>query len=384
MEFKAAKRMLNVLPRDQYSAKTVAQIAEQLYDATDPTTTQRVRRDLRYLVDVGVVNKVERSQGIPKVSKPPVKGKTTGKKARIISAYCLVPDVFISWLMSESIAIQVLLSTGTIARTLGAVPGLETLEAEQIATRVLNNATREIQRIHDKIRVVPDGIGRAPATTDPAILQAAVDAIRLQRRVDLEFPAKKGGTTRRQGVTIQGLVSKDGALYLVGTCNLSDEPRLYALQRVSNLMISSATGSSVREIDLDKFLDEALAYGSPIPINSFPLKANPTERVEFRSAERPEPIIEWVDLRLRVAPRALFHFRERKVKGTVEVTWAPDQRDYGRDEDPGTWGVVVAKMPYTVQLLPFLLSLGQWIRVESPESIREQMRTVVGGMVEHY
>ena len=149
-------------------------------------------------------------------------------------------------------------------------------------------------------------------------------------------------------------------------------------------MISSSTGSSVREIDLDKFLDEALAYGSPIPINSFPLKANPTERVEFRSAERPEPIIEWVDLRLRVAPRALFHFRERTVKGTVAVTWAPDQRDSGRDEDPGTWGVVVAKMPYTVQLLPFLLSLGQWIRVESPESIREQMRTVVGGMVEHY
>jgi predicted DNA-binding transcriptional regulator YafY len=93
------------------------------------------------------------------------------------------------------------------------------------------------------------------------------------------------------------------------------------------------------------------------------------------SFSHPEtPAAEPVGLVLRVHRDSIYHFRERPLTA---------QQTEKADADL-TWYEVTAQVPVTVQLVPFLVSMGPWVEVMEPPQVRDRVRQWVTQMAGRY
>jgi predicted DNA-binding transcriptional regulator YafY len=119
-------------------------------------------------------------------------------------------------------------------------------------------------------------------------------------------------------------------------------------------------------------------------MSAFPLQAFPKMEVERRTARERITKPDFLNVELRIAPRAEFHFSERPL--AVEQTWKPAPNFLGKakDANPNSWRLLELTIPYSILLVPFILSYGPWIRVEGPSKLKDQLKDVTEAMAEKY
>ncbi len=253
------------------------------------------------------------------------------------------------WFLSEEAALNILLTRQVLSGPFGTATQIDTERLVDLAEKKTHAVSQDTQRIRDRVRIVPDGIGRLPATIDPKVRQNVIDALALQKQVSFKYKSSKGRESTVR-YSPQGLVAKDGTLYLLCTKNLSDHPIHYALHRMTSAQVSHEPLVIQPDFDLDRYIVQSHTLSHTL-------------------TQTPDPI----ELRLRVAKETVYHFIERKLEPEQTIG----------DEIDG-WHIVTASVPNTMLLVPFLLSMGPGVEVLAPPEVRTEMATRVQSMATRY
>jgi predicted DNA-binding transcriptional regulator YafY len=255
-----------------------------------------------------------------------------------------------NWFMTEEAALNLQLTHQVLGRTFGSLGGSNGDKLVDMADRIANAST-ETRRMRDRLRIAPDGIGRLPARIAPEVLKASIAAISKGKKLTIKY-VNSAGNESTQIVSPLGLVAKDGTIYLVAIKGLGDTPRHFALQRMAHADIHFQAAQPRPDFDLDRYIHDTHQFSHPLDAQELP-----------------------VTLKLRVAPQALFHFRERAL--------SPDQSISPANKADGSH-LVTAKVPDTVLLTPFLVSMGPWIEVLGPDVVRAKVAEWLRQSAAHY
>lgn len=335
MKLSTGVRLMQVLPSRKESALTVEAIERKWRETgSDPVSRRSIER---YVHDLS-----KDTVGSPALLETTIVGRAR--------AYYLRASQVANWFMTVEAALDLQFSHQVYGRAFGARAGANGDKLVDMAERV-TAASPETKRIRDRLRIVPDGIGRQPARIDPLVLKTAIDAIGQGKQ--LRFDLRKGfDKMTTHLVSPLGLVAKDGAIYLVAVKGLSDSPRHFALQRMSNLDIHFQAAQPRPEFDLDRYILESHQFSHLLDADAPPLK-----------------------LKLRVAPETMYHFLERPLS-------SDQKHSPPKGGDP--WHTVTATVPLTILLVPFLLGMGHWIEVVEPAIVRAETAKRVRAMWAHY
>lgn len=253
------------------------------------------------------------------------------------------------WFMSEEAALSLLWSHQALRQSFAAIYPEQAARNEDLAHQWAADDART-RRLHERLRLVPDGVGRLPAKVVPEVLVSVVDAIGAGQLVSFDY-VSAGGRASSQTRSPQGLVAKDGSLYLLGTEGLGDPPIAFALHRMTQACVVPRQMTPRPDFDLDRHIEDTHQLSHKLRADAPPLQ-----------------------LKLRVAPDDLFHFKERPL-ATNQQIGPPDARD--------GWCVVSAEVPDTVQLLPFLVSFRD-LEVLAPTELRERVGQWLSGAAARY
>lgn len=242
--------------------------------------------------------------------------------------------------LTEEAALYQVLALQVLQGTFGAAAG-DSLQRQLGAAEHLSQLRIHTRRLRERVRIVPDGIGRMTAQVPPEVLVQVMDALADNKRLDLEYRPPLGVYSHRD-VSPLGLVAKDGTLYLIAVKGLSDPPRHYALQRVRSATVRPYLAETRSQFDLDRYIHASHQLSHVLEADAEP-----------------------VQLRLRVATQTLFHFQERPL--------CADQSIEPCGEDCAL-SIVTALVPITILLKPFLFSLGPGVEVLEPASLRQSMK----------
>ncbi|WP_395700206.1 helix-turn-helix transcriptional regulator [Aquabacterium sp.] len=313
-------------------------------------TTEEIDRRWRDLGGAEVtLRSIQRYMGqLSDDSEGPSLLETTRKNG--LKAYYLRASQVATWFMSEEAALDLQLRRdvfGQAVQGMGRAGGaqLGDMAAEVIA------ASPEFRRIGDRLRTVPDGIGRRAAPVAPEVVREVIQAIGRERQIQFTY-RNAAGKASRHLVTPLGLVAKDGTKYLVGVKGLNDTPRHFALHRASDARMHFRHAQHRPDFNLDDYIHASHQFSHVLDGSSPPIQ-----------------------LKLRVAPETMYHFRERPLSDDQRET-APRDRD--------AWFTVTATVPRTFLLVPFLVSLGAWVEVVGPAEVRAETAKWVRGMAAHY
>jgi predicted DNA-binding transcriptional regulator YafY len=265
-------------------------------------------------------------------------------------SYYLKASQVANWFMTEEAALDLQLSRDVYGRAFGSQGKSNGDKLADMAERVVA-ASPETKRIRDRLRIAPDGIGRMPACIEPGVLRACIGAIGKNRQLGFNYRGASGETSIKL-VSPLGLVAKDGAIYLVAVKELSDAPRHYALQRMLNADLHFQQAQHRPEFDLQQHIVDSHQFSHVLDAQATP-----------------------VQLKLRVAPEAIYHFRERPLSNDQTIT-SPAASE--------PWHTVTATVPNTILLMPFLLSMGPWIEALAPADVRAEATKRIAGMWTHY
>lgn len=84
---------------------------------------------------------------------------------------------------------------------------------------------------------------------------SVVDAIGAEQLVSFDY-VSAGGRASSRTCTPQGLVAKDGSLYLLATQGLSDPPITFALHRMSKACVLPRPMTQRPDFDLDRHIED--------------------------------------------------------------------------------------------------------------------------------
>lgn len=254
-------------------------------------------------------------------------------------------------LMSEENALNLLLARHVLSDNFGSVEEIRQSDLQAVAEhRISENPGSPLHRIHQRVRVLSDGIGRCNARIDPDVQRAVFTAIGAQEALRIDYVSSKNEETIGRQVNPQGLVAKDGTLYLLATQGLDAHTRHYPLHRIRR---AEAIHQPVDgKFDIDQYIRDS-------------------HKLSHVLDSKMEP----VELVLRVAPEMMYHLIERPLT---------ERQKIAVEKDSEGWSIVRNHLPITIQLVPFLLSLGGWVEVVSPDSVRQEMKLRLEAAARHY
>ncbi|AMS31742.1 hypothetical protein AEM42_03815 [Betaproteobacteria bacterium UKL13-2] len=322
MDFEAGLRLLRLLGTREASALSVREIRDkwpiQEGGVVSFRTIQRYIAELSAIENGNLLREVQNSPG---------------------SRYYLATSQVASWFLSEEAALNLQLTKQTTAQSFLAGSKNSAEKLSDMAEHLINR-TPQSRRLRDRLRVVADGIGRLPAAIDPEVLSAIIAAISENQKVRIQYLSSKGNASE---LTLNplGLVAKDGSIYLVAVTGLDEAPRPYPLHRASAAAQLAEVSQADSNFDLDAYISATHNFSHALDSQAVP-----------------------VTLELSVAPEAMYHFRERKLTAEQQIL---------EPSTPGGWYKVIAEVPETIQLVPFLLSMGPWIEVLGPATVREEV-----------
>lgn len=323
MKLKAAARLLQLLPTRADGALTTSRITARWAESDSaPIDLRTVQRYMSELSADGADG-------------PALVDVVEDKREK---RYFLRLSQVSQWFMTEEAALSLLWSRQALARSFAAIHPEQAARSEDLAQRVAGDAVRT-RRLRERLRLVPDGIGRLPAKVCPEVLASVVDAIGGGQLVCFEY-LSAGGKASSRTRSPQGLVAKDGGLYLLATEGLGDPPIAFALHRMTRASVLPRLMTHRPDFDLDRHIEDTHQLSHKLQADAPPLQ-----------------------LKLRVSPGDLFHFRERPLAAHQQIG-PPDACD--------GWCVVSAEVPDTVQLLPFLVSFRD-LEVLAPAGLRERV-----------
>lgn len=335
MNLKTGVRLLRLLTTRPESAQSTQEVLRRWLAMGDPPVD--LRSIQRYMVEL--------SQDLDERPALVASVERGGERC-----YYLQPSQVANWFMTEEAALDLQLSRDVLGRALGAGHGALGGHRDDMADRVVA-ASPETRRVRDRLRIVPDGIGRLPAPLRPAVLRAAIAAIAQERQLQFNYRNAAGKASRKR-VSPLGLVAKDGTLYLVGVQGLADAPMHYNLHRMADADVHFQPAQPRPDFDLQRHIVDSHQFSHLLGADAAPMV-----------------------LRLRVAPGTMYHFRERPLSDDQQE--APSSAD-----DP--WFTVTATVPQTVLLVPFLVSMGPWIEVMAPAALRTEVADWVRQMGTFY
>lgn len=324
MKLHHAIAALQLLPTERALAITIGEFIERWIRAGQPRMSDRQLQ--RWLPELELENLVESVQ--------------TAKGAR---RYFRLAHQTPTWAMTQETALRLLVSSHLIERVVRGV-GNEGRGVLDLARTVINTSEMS-RRLHQRIRVVPDGIGRLPAKVASGVQEAVVEAIAANRQISFVYRSRAtmevAGAGRTHKVSVLGAVSKDGATYLLGADGLTGPVLTFALHRMLSAEVLSSPAVDRVDFDLDTYIEQThqLSHG-------------------FAKGEV-------VELKLRVREDAIWHLKERPLCPQQEVSAGPDAHG---------WYAVNAPVPRTELLVPTLLSMGEWLVVDGPPEVREAMK----------
>lgn len=330
MKMNTAVRLLQMLPTRLDQAITIAELAAK-WHKREPTRSDK-RNIQRYMSDLA-------TEGLDE----PALVEIVDGKPRLF--YLKLSSVA-NWFMTEEAALNILLTR----QMLGSLNRMGTEKLIDVAEKAIGAST-ETRQIRERIRIVNDGLGRLPARIDPQVLQVVIESVVKRKQLNFSHVSSKTPEATHR-VSPQGLVAKDGTLYLLATKGLGDNPQHFPLHRMSDTQIHHLDLQFRPDFDLDRYIQDSHQLSHKL---------------------EDEPVS--MELILRVAPEALYHFHERPLTGDQSI--GPARKSDG-------WSIVTANVRFTVLLVPFLLSMGGWIEVVGPSKVRDEMSKRVRFMASHY
>lgn len=325
MKFNQALALLSLLSSRPDGAITAQTVVRKWNDAY--TERLNLRTAQRYLSELS-------SDG--KDSRAVLEVDTGCKEWR----YYLRLSEVASWLMTEEVALIQALSLQVVKDTFsGAV--IEGLERHLDAALHLVEGSGQSKRLRDRIRIVPDGIGRLPARVDQKILSGIMDALGSNQLLRIKYAAVTKKKESSRDINPLGLVAKDGTLYLLGVEGLCDSPIHYAAHRLISVQVLPKRAPSREDFDLDRYIHDS----------------HQLSHVLHSEMSRHQVI-------LKVHTRSLFHFKERPLS---------EQQSIVESEEHAPWAIVTVSIPNTVLLKPFLASFGPDLEVLEPPLLRAEM-----------
>jgi predicted DNA-binding transcriptional regulator YafY len=337
-------RLIAILPRSAGEAMTTTVIRKRFYGGADKGSAdtrsdgaqmRRIQAHVAELLEKGLLCRAEDGEG--------KHGKAAGPR------YFLRASHVLSYFMHSQAALNLLWSRGVMTQ-LGDLTG-----AAEVENLAMNARLSERERVlRDRVRVVPDGVGREVANIDVRVMEAVVEAMETGFQVAMATKHRTGVREELEA-TVLGLVAKDGTVYMIGVCGFNDQPTHYPLHRVERAEVVRVRAFTRPEFRIDDHIREQHQLAHVL-----------------RDEDSP------IELDLLVAKEALFHFRERPfltVRGEQRISDEPVQ---------GKWHSLKATVPHTVMLAPFLWSHAGWVQVLGPESIRNRVADGVLTAAAHY
>ena len=263
--------------------------------------------------------------------------KTIGKEKHYFLKVNQVAHLF----LDHEKALQQILAQQALGHAFGNIP-VQRLSMEVTAAEKVADSQSNSSRLRQMVRVVPDGIGRLHAKIDPKILEACLDALGSNKRLQFHYK-NSAGQSKDKVVNPHGLVAKDGTVYLVARSDGQDQLIHYPLQRATDMHVSQHPSIGISGFNLDVYIEQ-------------------THQFSHQLDEQEKPLT----LKLRVHKNTMYHFLERPLV---------ESQRYEQLDD-GSW-LLEAELPNTFLLIPFLASMGSWIHVLSPQSVRDGLKEFV-------
>lgn len=337
-------KLIEVLPKSEKLAVSSTQIRDSFYaivSPTDPILTAskntNIRRYLNETIDIGLLGVVYSND--------------TKSDSPRLERYYLKETKLLQYFMSSKVALNVIWSK-TIMQQLGPI-----LDSENVSETALAAPMSQKEKTAlDLIRLVPDGIAREYADIKPWILKPIISALENGHRLLLKYHDRQGKIILDDedglGRAILGLVAKDGTLYLIGCKGFDDAPIHIPLHRVDFAEVTGSRTFSRPDFILDEYIQKQHQFAHVLTNQQSP-----------------------IEMVLKVAKEAIFHFKERPIAGGQVISTDVDE--------DGRYTVTVT-VPFTVMLPPFLWSHAGWVEVISPPALRQYVAKEILAAAEHY
>lgn len=335
MDFLVGIRLLRLLNTDPAHALTTSQIAKKWQERYGETFS--IRTFQRWMGELSA----DSAEGNAIVNIEDSSKEFT---------YYLKLNELAHWFMTEEVALYQLLSHQVLNNTFGDSLSQDVKRQIEVATQLTEEEIR-LRRLRERVRIVPDGIGRLRTKISNEVLTNILETIASGKMLQIQYLSSKG---RFSELTLNplGLVAKDGTLYLLAVGGLSDPLKHYALQRVQLARSLPSRAQERNDFDLDRYIHQTHQLSHALDQNLVPEQ-----------------------IKLKVHPDSLFHFKERPLSENQTII-EPTKK--------GDWAVVIACLPMTVLLRPFLVSMGPGIEVLEPQLLREQVADWLMDAARHY
>jgi predicted DNA-binding transcriptional regulator YafY len=224
------------------------------------------------------------------------------------------------------------------------------LDAEfEQARRTLNHlATTQLGKWASRIAVLPQGHQLLPPKIRDGVSEAVYDALLRGLRVSADYLALGADRAKCHELSPQGLVYRQGVLYLVATAGDYTEVRQFALHRMANATVLDAPATPTKGFDLRRYVEDE---------KGFDLPAGKT-----------------IKLKLKVVPWLARHLDECKL--AVDQVIMPIRQDERSK--------VTATLPETENLYWWLRSLGPDVEVLKPSALRKRIKGDLDAAVRMY
>lgn len=244
-----------------------------------------------------------------------------------------------NWFMTEEAALYQVLSLQVLQSTFGETASSE-IERQMDAAEHLTHEQLRTRRLRERVRIVPDGLGRLRTKIAKEVLGSVMDALAGDQKIAVDYFSARGNASSLE-LSPLGLVAKDGTLYLLAVKGLSDRPIHYPLQRVRSAAVQPFPAQGRADFKLDEYIRLTHQLSHPI-------------------GQQSEP----VTVKLKVHPNWLYHFEERPLSENQKIHKAVQA-----DE----WSTVTAEIPLSILLTPFIVSMGPGLEVLEPPELRQEV-----------
>lgn len=320
-------RMLREVPRYPRRIST-ADLMQRLAAAGFETTLRTIQRDL-----------VKLSSALPLLaddSKP--QGWSWQADAPQLDLPTLEPQAALVFHLAERY-LQPLLPASTLDYL---SPWFRT------ASGVLDNQGNGLSAWRKKVRVLAPGQPMQPPIIDSDVQSTVTQALLLNRRLAVTYRARGAKEDKDYEASPLGLVVRDQVIYLVCTLREYQDVKQLVLGRMRSAQLLDTPARRLEGFDLDQYIAQG-EFGIPLETGrSIKLVADFDRPVATRFIERPldeNQLIEDID------------------ENTVRLT---------------------ATVVDTHEIRRWLLEFGARVEVIGPESLRGEMKAIIGDMLSKY
>ena len=328
-------KMILILPKERKLSLTSSEIRDKYFKLNNEKVPSShaarnmfIRRQIDEMIDLKMITEV-------------LSGENNSSIKRS-DTYYLNDSALLHHFMNSKVALNVLLANG-VMNSLGPIFDLEDVKSTANAVRM--NEKEKV--LTQKIRMIPDGIGRKYANIRPTVFKTVIDALVSNHSLMLDYDTRQENIrineiSKNLERTLLGLVAKDGTIYAITCKSFDDIPLHIPLHRIIRAQETGTRAYARPDFNLDGYIEKQ-------------------HQLAHVLHEYPDPI----EMVLKVAKGSIFHFKERPINSifSSQIVEEPTEED-------GRYTVTVT-VPFTVQLPPFLWSHAGWIEVISPPSLRK-------------